>query len=80
MKQLSVIVYITLSIQLLLSLLDGSSFHKYIKLFGYLIIMYVCFSVALSIWDRYDFYLAQKLYQLESLENDWMQWEVIGNE
>lgn len=68
MSGLKVVVCGVLCIQFLLSLLEGSSFHKYVKLFGYLIIMYMCCSLIFSVFSKLPEGAGVALEQMEEAE------------
>lgn len=74
MKELTATVCITLCIQIILGLTQGSSFHKYVKLFGYLIVMFVCFSMFFAMWNDYALLADEKMHEIEESTKAWMQW------
>lgn len=70
MSALKILVCGVLFIQILLSLLEGSSFHKYVKLFGYLLIMYMCCSFMLTVISKLPETVDSVLKQYEQTENN----------
>lgn len=74
MNKLKVLVCGVLCIQFLLSLLEGSSFHKYVKLFGYLIIMYMCCSLIFSVLHKLPESTEKMIKEFEQMQ-DSLFWE-----
>lgn len=74
METLKILVCGILCIQLLLSLTEGSSFHKYIKFFGGLMIMYMCCFLILSVFPNCAEKIEEAFSKFGQVE-DFVLWE-----
>lgn len=61
------LVYTVICFQCLIQLMEGSAYRKYIKVFSYLITMYICCNVVFSFAGQ----LENSLYKADELYSDW---------
>ena len=75
MSTIKVLVYAMICIQFLLSLIEGSSFYKYVKLFSYLVILYLCCSFVFSMISNTEAYFQNTTQQYDQMDYWWLRWE-----
>lgn len=66
------LVYMVICFQCIIQLMEGSAYRRYIKVFSYLITMYICCNVVLSFAGQ----LEDSLYEADELYSDWeSEWQ-----